>query len=400
MIHQFKTEKSGLGFDFDVEFDKNQKIHCIIGKNGIGKTQLLENMAKALIFRHSIFYSQNKALKFSGFFLNKIIRNKLKDFELSLPPEVITNRIKIKDNTIDSWKYTTFNNLQDYVENHSNKAFICDKPIVFIGAKNRGFTKNIDADNIKILANTANRFVESLTRTMAYINGEGLEQEEVANWFVSRLIINPNFVIAKQNKSHEVITVLKLLEKLEPSYKLVTFNENGGNSLNILYHAGQLLINSIPLDKLSTGFISIIKIFQEIVAGYGGWSNLNDLSQVDGIIFIDEIEPHLHLSWQTKIIKILKEFFPKTTFYISTHSPLVLAGLKEGEAYELYKDEENNVVKTKKIEKIENYFLNDIVSEFFSVDLNKERIENVDKEKQQKGKKALLNLIQSMQEDE
>ncbi len=56
-------------------------------------------------------------------------------------------------------------------------------------------------------------------------------------------------------------------------------------------------------------------------------------------------------------------------------------------------------MKTKKIEKIENYFLNDIVSEFFGVDLNKQRIDNVDKEKQKKGKKALLNLIQAIQED-
>ncbi len=234
---------------------------------------------------------------------------------------------------------------------------------------------------------------------MNYINGEGLEHEEIANWFVSRLIINPSFVLAEQNKANDVITVLKLMEKLEPSLKLVIPNEQKGNTLSILYHEGELLINGIPLDKLSTGFISIIKIFQEIVAGYAGWSNSDDLSQVDGIVFIDEIEPHLHISWQTKIIKILRDFFPQTTFYITTHSPLVLAGLKDGEAYELYKDEEVNIVKTKKIEKIENYFLNDIVSEFFGVDLNKERIENVDKEKQKKGKDALLTLIQSIEEN-
>jgi len=41
MIHKFKTEETGIGFDFDVEFEPNQKIHCIIGINGIGKTQLL-----------------------------------------------------------------------------------------------------------------------------------------------------------------------------------------------------------------------------------------------------------------------------------------------------------------------------------------------------------------------
>ncbi len=398
MIHQFKTTQSNLGFDFDVEFDKNQKIYCIIGKNGIGKTQLLENMAKALLFQHSMFSRKDNFLVFGGFFSNKTIEEKLKKFDLSLPIEIMLNQIKIKDKYQHPWGHTTFSKLKNY----SNGNFICDKPILFIGAKNRGFSKNIDPDNIKILGNKENRFVESITRTMAYINGEGLEQEEVANWFVSRLIINPKFVIAEQNKSNEVITVLKLIEKLEPSYKLVIPNENGGNSIDMLYHEGELLINNIPLDKLSTGFISIIKIFQEIVAGYGGWVNEDDLSQVDGIVFIDEIEPHLHLSWQTKIISILREFFPQTTFYISTHSPLVLAGLKEGEAYELYKDEEANIVKTKKIEKIENYFLNDIVSEFFGVDLNKEKIAllNNDKEAEKRAKigKDFLSFLESVED--
>ena len=158
-----------------------------------------------------------------------------------------------------------------------------------------------------------------------------------------------------------------------------------------------MFINNTPLDKLSTGYVSIIKIFQEIIAGYSGWTNETNLNEVEGIVFIDEIEPHLHISWQTKIIAILREFFPKTTFYISTHSPLVLAGLKNGEGYELVR--EGDVVKTKTINRIENYFLNDIVTEFFGVDLNLEKIAHVDKEKQKKAKKLLLELIHALPED-
>jgi len=394
MIYKFKTDRTGIGFDFDVEFEQNQKINCIIGKNGIGKTQLLENMAKSLLYRHSIFLRDGD-YTYKNLFAQKDIQDKIKEFTLRLPMDINVNGIKIKDKNKEKWGYTTFEHIS-----LSNGKFICDKPIIFIGAKNRGFTNNIDPDNIKILGNKEARFVESIKRTMSYINGIGLEHEEIANWFVSRLIVNPNFVIADQNKSNEVVTVLKLIEKLEPSYKLVVPNEDGSNSLSMLYHEGQLLINNIPLDKLSTGFVSIIKIFQEIVAGYGGWSNENDLSQVDGIVFIDEIEPHLHIGWQSKIINILKEFFPKTTFYITTHSPLVLAGLKDGEAYELYN--ENNIVKTKKIENIDNYFLSDIVNEFFGVDLNRDKLKllETDEEatKRSKNGQDFLNFIESMED--
>ncbi|MEA3553662.1 MAG: AAA family ATPase [Campylobacterota bacterium] len=392
MIYKFKTEGAGIGFDFDVEFEQNNKINCIIGKNGIGKTQLLENMAKSLIYTHSIFLKDG-AYKYKNLFSQKKIKDKIENLELKLPMDLTLNNTKIKDKNKQKWGHTKL----DLISSNRDKSFICDKPIVFIGAKNRGFTNNIDPDNIKILGSSQARLVESIRRTMSYINGIGLEQEEIANWFVSRLIVNPNFVYAEQNKTNEVIAVLRLIEKLEPSMKLVKVNENGSNSLSMLYHEGQLLINNIPIDKLSTGFVSIVKIFQEIVAGYGGWENTDDLSQVDGVVFIDEIEPHLHISWQTKIINILKEFFPKTTFYITTHSPLVLAGLKDNEAYELYN--EDNIVKTKKIENIENYFLNDIIKEFFDVDLNKEKIDNPNKEKQKKARKLLLNLTKSLDED-
>lgn len=393
MITAFKTEQLGVGFDFDITLEADKKIYCFIGKNGIGKTQLLENMAKSLIFSHSMFRLPNAKFKYANLFVQKTIHDKLKTNTLKLPLDVDLNGIKVKDKNKHKWGFASF----EQILGIQNNLFVCDKPIVFVGAKNRGFAKNIDSNNIKILSDNQNRFVDSFERTMRYINGEGLEQEEIADWFASRLIINPNFVSKNQNKEQEAVTVLQLIDRLEPGLNLVTQNENGGISLNLMFYEGQLLVNGIPLDKLSTGYISIIKIFQEIVAGYSGWTNEANLNEVDGIVFIDELEPHLHISWQTKIIGVLREFFPNTTFFISTHSPLVLAGLKSGEGYELVR--EGDFVKTKTIDNIENYFLNDIVKEFFGVDLNQEKIDHADKAKQKKAKELLLNLALTLQED-
>lgn len=393
MITAFKTEQLEVGFDFDITLEANKKMYCFIGKNGIGKTQLLENMAKSLIFKHSMFKQPDKKLKYSSLFQQKNIHDKLKAHTLKLPLDVELNGIKIKDKNTHNWGFTRF----EQIGLHQNNLFDCDKPLVFIGAKNRGFAKNIDSNNIKILSDSQNRFVDSFKRTLRYINGEGLEQQEIADWFASRLIINPSFVAKSQNREQEAVTVLQLIDRLEPGLNLVTQNENGGTSLNLIFSEGQLLVNNIPLDKLSTGYISIIKIFQEIIAGYSGWTHESNLNEVDGIVFIDEIEPHLHISWQTKIMGVLREFFPNTTFFVSTHSPLVLAGLKNGEGYELVR--EDNLVKAKAIDHIENYFLNDIVKEFFDVDLNQEKIAGVDREKQKKAKELLLNLANTLQED-
>ena len=388
MIEKFKTEGLGIGFDFDVAFQKDKKVYCLIGKNGVGKTQLLENMAKSLLYTHAIFQTDKK-YKFSNYFMQKGIYEILKNMTIQLPLGISVNNLTIKDKNKDAWKYSDLQNI--YRRPHR---LVCDKPVVFIGAQNRGFTKNIDPDHIKILGDSKHRFVESFKRTMAYLNGKGLVHEEVANWFVSRLIINPNFVTQSQNKINEVVTVLKLMETLEPSLKLVKQNQEGGYSLSIVYHEGKLWFANTPFDKLSTGFVSVIKIFQEIVAGYGGWSNLDALNQVDGIVFIDEIEPHLHIGWQTKIINILKSSFPNTTFYISTHSPMVLSSLTDGEAYEMYLD--NAVVKTKTIEHIQNYFFFFFFKEFFGVDLNKQRIEHPDVEQQKKARQLLDELLETL----
>lgn len=43
-----------------------------------------------------------------------------------------------------------------------------------------------------------------------------------------------------------------------------------------------------------------------------------------GVVLIDEIELHMHASWQRKVIRVLKETFPNVQFIITTHSPQVL----------------------------------------------------------------------------
>ncbi|MEZ9821064.1 retron Ec78 anti-phage system effector ATPase PtuA [Shewanella sp. 10N.286.45.A1] len=47
-----------------------------------------------------------------------------------------------------------------------------------------------------------------------------------------------------------------------------------------------------------------------------------------GIVLIDEIELHLHPDWQKNIIVKLRETFPNIQLILTTHSPIVLSGIK------------------------------------------------------------------------
>jgi len=56
------------------------------------------------------------------------------------------------------------------------------------------------------------------------------------------------------------------------------------------------------------------------------------------ILLIDEIENHLHPTWQRRVIPALLEHFPGLQIFATTHSPFVVAGLKTGQVHVLKRD--------------------------------------------------------------
>ena len=64
------------------------------------------------------------------------------------------------------------------------------------------------------------------------------------------------------------------------------------------------------------------------------------------ILLIDEIENHLHPTWQRRVIPALLEHFPGLQIFATTHSPFVMAGLKAGQVHLLNRDESNVVTAT------------------------------------------------------
>lgn len=95
------------------------------------------------------------------------------------------------------------------------------------------------------------------------------------------------------------------------------------------------------LDSLSTGQSALFNMFATIVR-YADDNNINNsitLSNISGIVVIDEVELHLHSNLQRNILPRLFKLFPKVQFIITTHSPLFLLGMEEHygcDGYEIY----------------------------------------------------------------
>lgn len=59
----------------------------------------------------------------------------------------------------------------------------------------------------------------------------------------------------------------------------------------------------------------------------------------EGVVVIDEIETHLHLSLQEQILPFLTDLFPRFQFLVATHSPPVIASIPNAVVYDLRKRE-------------------------------------------------------------
>lgn len=83
------------------------------------------------------------------------------------------------------------------------------------------------------------------------------------------------------------------------------------------------------LSSLSSGQIALFKMFATIVKYADSYDVQRscDLSNIKGIVVIDEIELHLHPSMQADVLPKLIKLFPKVQFIITTHSPLFLLGM-------------------------------------------------------------------------
>ena len=87
------------------------------------------------------------------------------------------------------------------------------------------------------------------------------------------------------------------------------------------------------LQTLSSGFSSIMAIYADLITKVSLRSiNPEDLT---GIVIIDEIDAHLHVSLQKKILAFLKNSFPKVQFIVTTHSPFVVTSIDDAVIYDL-----------------------------------------------------------------
>jgi uncharacterized protein (TIGR02646 family) len=108
---------------------------------------------------------------------------------------------------------------------------------------------------------------------------------------------------------------------------------------------GRVLVRSYgrltPLERLSDGYRSVLSMAVDIMREM--LSHWDGLEEARGLVLIDEIETHLHPRWKMRVIGALRRAMPQVQFIVTTHDPLCLRGMTDGEVAVLIRDEEAGI---------------------------------------------------------
>lgn len=96
-----------------------------------------------------------------------------------------------------------------------------------------------------------------------------------------------------------------------------------------------------PVSQLSEGYRSVFAMVADICRTLlEHWSNLET---AHGVVLVDEIETHLHPRWKMRVMSSLREAFPRVQFVVTTHDPLCVRGMDDGEVVVLARNEEGAI---------------------------------------------------------
>ena len=371
-LHKIVLENIGpidkLQMDMPFYENGNPKPVVIVGGNGTGKTILLSHVVNSIISAKQVAYQNTEVEK------GKVYKLRSPSYISSGRHYSYANIIFEKDFQITEWqliqprkdfeenlKYTPIiNGWNDIPENESNhfgtnfpqKKIEVQKLInsscqlyfpsnrfeepAWLNYEN--LTERTNYSDLKHISGFSNRQIICLT-PLKVNQGWLLDllfDRQIFEGQYSDLPINIgkqvqmfkifNGYNGQSTKIYEsILTLLKLILRTDGEIRFGVGNRIN-RKISIMKNDKAWIPN---LFQLSTGETLLLNLFLSIIRDYDlSNASFQDLSEVRGIVIIDEIDLHLHTTLQYEVLPELIKQFPKVQFIATTHSPLFLLGLQ------------------------------------------------------------------------
>lgn len=298
-IKSIKINKVRHLENIEIPISEIQKKHLILtGKNGSGKTSLLEAIREYLriVYKNDIDARINMNIdRLIEEFLDSKKRYETKTLEIA-----IDNIIELAE------KCNNGNFLIAYFDaKRKNEMLNPQGPKKFELNPKYNIDEKVNKEFLQYLVNLKTQ------KSFAMTENKDIEiAEKINKWFETF-----------ENGLREIFGDKNL--KLEFDFMNYNFN---------IISEGREPFN---LNQLSDGYSAVINIITDIILRMENKKGIG--YDLEGIVLIDELETHLHIELQKKILPFLTKFFPKIQFIITTHSPFVLRILLKMQLFTTWK---------------------------------------------------------------
>ncbi len=257
----------------------------LTGENGFGKTSVLQGIALLNSKPHNVVLSEKFNLEFQV----------------------------CKDNVVTEFTFSPF-----FISTSANGRTPPEISILY--DKNLKNIIGYGSTRLRISAGSANEVMDK------YSSIDSLFSNEV-------LLINieENFKDWKTNYKkgyNQLGNIFKILLPRLGKIEVEVEEKTKRNKVRYyeLDSESNLLKDSVELNDLAAGYKNILGMIGDMINRLTRESVPDDLSSLEGIVLIDEIDLHLHPKYQKLFVQKLTELFPKIQFIVSTHSPIPLLG--------------------------------------------------------------------------
>ena len=174
---------------------------------------------------------------------------------------------------------------------------------------------------------------ESFSRLKGYVDciESASNEKMMLKWFEKMTYLElqegkriPELSVVKNALSQSYMAIDETIKTAEFNFKVRS------GELEVAIRRENGIVENLPLRILSDGIKSTLSMIADIAYRMAILNPqlLDDiLEKTSGVVLIDEIDMHLHPSWQKKIISVLKKIFPKVQFVFTTYSPSVLSNV-------------------------------------------------------------------------
>lgn len=307
--------------DISIPLSEYQMKHLILtGKNGSGKTSLVEALAQHLnnVFTDKYFEDRQEFLHSAEKQREAAIQSGKDEIEiLKLEKKVSEEKEDLKNSR---------KGLDIQFNNKTADIFILAKEYHYILAY-------YSAD--RIFKTTQPKHVEKVQLRDYY----GIK-EFPRNEFVKYLLdLKMTEALARSNKKLEKADDIQAwFEKLEQLFKQIFDDETVQlifDEDTFDFHIFQQGKEPFDFNTLSSGYQAVLDIVLDIIMRMQHQTQRSFDFNLSGIVLIDEIETHLHLQLQKNIIPLLTTIFPNIQFIMTSHSPFILNSLENVVIYDL-----------------------------------------------------------------